>query len=58
MPKFHLLYENGNLKRTYHDVEVDIRDRVIRLFSEVTPFETVAIVSLAPGERIERAYEN
>ena len=56
MPKYHLLDKDGNLIRIYIDVEIDVRDRVIRLYNTMPGFETEAIISLAPGDRLERIH--
>jgi hypothetical protein len=56
MPKYHLLDKDGNLMRIYNDVEVDVRERVIRLFKSTPNFDTEAIISLAPGDRLERIH--
>ncbi len=59
MPKYHLLDTKGELKRIYRDVEVDIRPRVIRLYSTEPPYETVAVISMADGDRLEHVtYED
>jgi hypothetical protein len=54
MPKYHLIDKAGNLVKVYSDVEIDIRERVIRLFSATPNFETEAVISLSPGDRLER----
>ena len=58
MPKYHLIDKAGNLVKVYSGVEVDIRERVIRLFSQTPNFETEAVISLAPGDRLEHVHEN
>jgi hypothetical protein len=58
MAKYHLLHANGGLKRVYSGVDVDIRERVIRLLNIEPPYETAAIIALAPGESLERVRED
>lgn len=60
MPTYHLLDSKGELKRVYRDAFTEIREHgIVRLFADADHnYETVAIVALAPGDRLEHVNEN
>jgi hypothetical protein len=51
---FYLLDSKGNLSRTYHNCYCEILHHYVRLYRAYTGFN-VAIINLAPGDRIEQA---
>lgn len=53
MPKFHVITTNDTYKATYEDVWSSISGNFI-VFTAEDGGRTIAIVRLAPGERVER----